>query len=59
MQLLFAQSEYTMEKNLQVFNMNVKEQETYDKLYQQIGNALARTCSLVLVLFSNLCEYIL
>ena len=37
MQLLFAQSEYTMDKNLQVYNMNMKEQEKYEALYQQIG----------------------
>ena len=37
MLLFLAQSEYAMDKNLQVFNMNLKEQEKYEKLNQTIG----------------------
>ena len=44
MLLVIAQSEYAMDKNLQVFNMNLKEQEKYEILNQKIG----KQCCLVI-----------
>ena len=44
MLLVIAQSEYAMDKNLQVFNMNLKEQEKYEILNQKIG----KQCCLVM-----------
>ena len=37
---VLAQCETTMMKSVEVYNMNLKEQETYESLNEKIGNWL-------------------
>jgi len=37
---ILAQCETTMAKSVEVYNMNLKEQENYESLNERIGNGL-------------------
>ena len=50
---VLAQCETTMKKSVEVYNMNLKEQENYERLNERIGKCLIFICSAFLSLVNT------
>ena len=51
---VLAQCETTMTKSVEVYNMNLREQETYDSLNERIGQCHIFSCNMFLGLVSTI-----